>query len=72
MLYFLECTTGITVENGNVSYKNGIEYLNYAEITCSPGYRLNGTGDNSNVSELVQCLHTGHWEISRGCVRKGK
>ncbi|XP_052242162.1 uncharacterized protein LOC127852285 isoform X2 [Dreissena polymorpha] len=66
----IKCTTGITVENGNVSYKNSIEYIDYAEITCSPGYRLNGTGDNNNVSERLQCLDTGIWEIPNGCVKR--
>ena len=71
-LYFVECTTDITILNGSAAYNDGRQYLDFAQITCSPGYRLNGTGNNNNVSESVQCLETGNWGIPRGCVRKGK
>ena len=68
---FVECTAGITVENGNISYENVSEYLDYAQVTCSPGYRIIGTGDNNNVSESIQCLQTGNWSTPRGCEKKG-
>ncbi|KAH3724551.1 hypothetical protein DPMN_050371 [Dreissena polymorpha] len=67
-----ECTTDITILNGSAAYNDGRQYLDFAQITCYPGYRLNGTGNNNNVSESVQCLETGNWGIPRGCVRKGK
>ena len=63
---YIECAQSIFVENGSPSYNHGIKYLDYAEITCSLGYRINGTGDNNNVSECLQCLDTGIWEIPKG------
>ena len=57
--------------HGNVSYTNGSKYLDYAEVTCSPGYRINGK-ENNQVSESLQCLDVGEWEKPKGCVKKGK
>ena len=61
---FLDCEPP-DIANGVADHHNGTTYGSVANITCDPGYHLEGTG-------TITCLKTGIWSTETKCVIKGK
>ena len=51
---------------------NDTRYGAKVQVTCAPGYHLNGSEDNYNVTETIECSTNGYWRNLTGCQRKSE
>ncbi|XP_052807772.1 sushi, von Willebrand factor type A, EGF and pentraxin domain-containing protein 1-like [Mya arenaria] len=65
-----DCSNETHAVNAQVAFAHGTLFESVANVSCFPGYKINGTEGNDNTTTTIHCMTTGTWSGAPVCMRK--